>query len=38
MIEGWTVQFIPVADDLDAEALARPKKSISRSTHIRDPR
>jgi hypothetical protein len=23
LIEGWAVQFLPVADDLDAEALAR---------------
>jgi hypothetical protein len=23
MIEGWPVQFLPVSDDLDAEALAR---------------
>jgi hypothetical protein len=23
VIEGWAVQFLPVADDLDAEALAR---------------
>lgn len=26
LIEGWTVQFIPVADDLDAEALARAEE------------
>lgn len=23
MVEGWAVQFLPVANDLDAEALAR---------------
>jgi hypothetical protein len=26
LIEGWTVQFIPVAGDLDAEALARAEE------------
>ena len=26
VVEGWPVEFIPVADDLDAEALARAKE------------